>query len=110
MAPMLDELSPSLEVMLEHARDYVARQRTGFADAVDRGLAAARRAVPSAALRWFDACIDHVLNRREIYANQCAGVHFPLPARRRVLPREHFPVDGDAGGSRMSSGRARSCA
>lgn len=91
MAPMLDELSPSLEVMLEHARDYVARQRAGFADAVDRGLAATRSDVPAAALRRFDACIDHVLGRRQIYANECAGMHFPFLPADEFFPREHFP-------------------
>jgi len=91
MAPMIEERSPALEAMVEHARDYVARQRDSFAGAIDRSLAAERAAVAPAELRRFDACIDHALGRREIYANQCAGMHFPFLPADEFFAREHFP-------------------
>ncbi|MES2059288.1 MAG: aspartyl/asparaginyl beta-hydroxylase domain-containing protein [Pseudomonadota bacterium] len=91
MAPMIEERSPALDIMLERARDYVVRQREGFAGAVDQGLAAARGTVAPAALRRFDACIDHALGRREIYANHCAGMHFPFLPADEFFAREHFP-------------------
>ncbi|MEO9131395.1 MAG: aspartyl/asparaginyl beta-hydroxylase domain-containing protein [Sphingomonas sp.] len=91
MAPMIEERSPALELMLEHARNYVARQREGFAGTIDRGLEAARRDVAPAGLRRFDACIDHALGRREIYANHCAGMHFPFLPADEFFSREHFP-------------------
>lgn len=91
MAPMIEERSPALEAMVEHARDYVARQRDSFAGAIDRSLAVARAAVAPAELRRFDACIDHALGRREIYANQCAGMHFPFLPADEFFAREHFP-------------------
>ena len=91
MAPLIEERSPALEILLERARDSVARQRETFAGAVDRGLAAARNGLESADLRRFDACIDHALGRRAIYANQCAGMHFPFLPADEFFPRAHFP-------------------
>ena len=91
MAPTIGERSPAVAIMLEHARDYVARQRAGFASAIDRGLSAVRDAVPSHERRRVDACIDHALGRREIYANECAGMHFPFLPAEEFFGREHFP-------------------
>ena len=91
MAPMIEERPAALEIMLDHARDYVARWRNGFADTIDRKLATARAATPPADLRRFDACIDHALGRRQIYANQCAGMHFPFLPADEFFARVHFP-------------------
>ncbi|MEN3745762.1 aspartyl/asparaginyl beta-hydroxylase domain-containing protein [Sphingomonas sp. HF-S3] len=91
MAPMIEERSPALDMMLEHARDVVTRQRSGFADTVTRELADARSDCAPGDLRRFDACIDHALGRRQIYANQCAGLHFPFLPADEFFPRELFP-------------------
>ena len=90
MAPMIEDRSPGLEVMLEHARDVVTRQRDGFAAAVDHGLAGARDAFSVAERRRFDASIDHALGRRQIYANNCAGMHFPFLPADEFFARDHF--------------------
>lgn len=91
MAPMIEDRSPALEMMLEHARDYLARQREGFASAIDHGLASACSDLAPADLRRFNACIDHALGRRQIYANECAGMHFPFLPADEFFAREHFP-------------------
>jgi len=91
MAQMIEERTPALEIILEHARDQVTREREGFAGAIERGLATARDGVPPAELRRFDACIDHALGRRAIYANHCAGMHFPFLPADEFFPRDHFP-------------------
>ncbi|MBB5684658.1 aspartyl/asparaginyl beta-hydroxylase domain-containing protein [Sphingobium boeckii] len=90
MAPLIEERPAALEIMLDHARDYVAHWRDGFANTIDRKLAEARAAMPSADLRRFDACIDHALGRRQIYINQCAGMHFPFLPADEFFAREHF--------------------
>jgi aspartyl/asparaginyl beta-hydroxylase (cupin superfamily) len=77
--------------MFEHARDYVAGQREHFASTVDRGLASARAERAPSELRRFDACIDHALGRRAVYANQCAGMHFPFLPADEFFERRHFP-------------------
>ena len=91
LAGMMDERPPGLEAMLVHARDVVARQRAGFASAVDAGLAEARVGLDPARQRRFDACIDHALGRRLIYANECAGMHFPFLPADEFFERRHFP-------------------
>lgn len=91
MAPMVDQRTPTLEIMFEHARDYVAGQREHFAGTIDRGLVSARGELAPTELRRFDACIDHALGRRAIYANHCAGMHFPFLPADEFFDRAHFP-------------------
>jgi len=91
MAPMIEDRTPALEAMFEHARDQVVRQREGFARAIEHGLAASRSDVAARDLRRFDACVDHALGRRAIFANQCAGMHFPFLPADEFFGREHFP-------------------
>lgn len=91
MAPAIEDRSPALESMFDHAQRYVIGQRDRFAAAVDRGLADARAAVGPADRRRVDACIDHALGRRAIYANACAGMHFPFLPAEEFFAREQFP-------------------
>ncbi|HEX8240083.1 MAG TPA: aspartyl/asparaginyl beta-hydroxylase domain-containing protein [Allosphingosinicella sp.] len=91
LAAMMDERPPALEAMLEHAGAVVARRRAGFAAAIDDGLAEARSSLEAAERRRFDACIDHALGRRRIYANQPAGMHFPFLPAEEFFERRHFP-------------------
>ncbi|HVF93579.1 MAG TPA: aspartyl/asparaginyl beta-hydroxylase domain-containing protein [Sphingomonas sp.] len=91
MSVAIDDRSPALETMLDHARAFVARQQEGLARAVDAGLETARAGVPVRDRRRFDACIDHMLGRRQIYANNCAGLHVPFLPADEFFDREHFP-------------------
>jgi aspartyl/asparaginyl beta-hydroxylase (cupin superfamily) len=91
LAAMMDERPPALEKMLDHAGEVVARQRSGFAAAIDDGLAEARQGLEAAERRRFDACVDHALGRRRIYANQPAGMHFPFLPADEFFERRHFP-------------------
>jgi aspartate beta-hydroxylase len=91
MAPLIDERTPALEAMFEHARDFVTRQQASFADSIDAGLSAMRAETPPAERRRFDACIDHLVGRRQIYPNICAGLHFPFLPAEEFFERHHFP-------------------
>jgi aspartyl/asparaginyl beta-hydroxylase (cupin superfamily) len=91
MAPAIEEPSTALLEMFEHARDFVADQRAGFGAAVDEGLEAARAGLSAAERRRFDAGVDHLLGRRQIYTNQCAGLHFPFLPADEFFDRNHFP-------------------
>lgn len=95
VAAGIAERSPALEMMLEHAREVVVRQHASFADALDSGLAAARAAAGPSGRRRFDACVDHVLGRRRIYANECHGLHFPFLPADEFFDRAHFPWLGE---------------
>jgi hypothetical protein len=91
LAAMMDERPPALEGMVEHAGEVVARRRAGFAAVVDAGLAEVRQGLEFAERQRFDACIDHALGRRRIYANQPAGLHFPFLPADEFFERRHFP-------------------
>jgi aspartate beta-hydroxylase len=95
MSSQLDQRTPALEAMLVHASGQVAKSRASFAEAIEAGLSEARAAIPASGRRRFDACIDHVLGRRQIFANQCAGVHFPFLPAEEFFERHHFPWLGE---------------
>ena len=91
MAALIEQRTPAIEAILDKARDQIARYRAGFATEIETGLAEARDRMPASQRRRFDACIDHVLGRRQIYANQCAGLHFPFLPAEEFFDRHHFP-------------------
>ena len=91
MAAQVETRTPVFNAMIDHARATVAAERAALAAAVDSGLTDARAALPYDARRRFDACIDHMLGRRTIYANQPAGLHFPFLPADEFFERRHFP-------------------
>lgn len=91
IAAGIDEPNDGLVAMLDHARNYVLRQRESFARTIDTGLTAERGALAAVDRRRVDACIDHALGRRTIYTNNCAGMHFPFLPADEFFPRQHFP-------------------
>lgn len=91
MEPVIEERSPALELMFDHARSVVVQHRDRFGATIDRELAEARAGVAVAERRRVDACIDHALGRRAIYANHCAGMHFPFLPADEFFDRPHFP-------------------
>lgn len=95
LSVQLEQRSPELEAMLDHARDVIARERASFAAKVEDGLAEARGGLDATDRRRFDACLDRALGRRQIYANQCAGLHFPFLPADEFFERRHFPWFAD---------------
>jgi aspartyl/asparaginyl beta-hydroxylase (cupin superfamily)/Tfp pilus assembly protein PilF len=91
MSDLVDEPTPAMQAIFDHARVQVARHGAAFADTVETGLAAARAGLSGTDRRRFDACIDHVLGRRQIYANRCAGLHYPFLPADEYFERRHFP-------------------
>lgn len=91
LSVLLDERSPAIESMLAHAQAFVTRQQAAFAAAVDDGLATLRSAITPAERRRVDGCIDHLLGRRQIYANSCSGLHVPFLPADEFFDRAHFP-------------------
>jgi aspartate beta-hydroxylase len=91
MSTLLEKRTPAVSEMLNHARDYVARQHSAFAEIVDGRLANARAGITRSERRRFDAGIDQILGRREIYTNTCAGMHFPFLPAEEFFERALFP-------------------
>ena len=82
----------SLAELLEHARRYIAGVASGFENSLSPRLAAFRRnGVEPLAMRRFETCVDTILGRRRIYANECHGLHYPFLPADEFFDRHHFP-------------------
>jgi aspartyl/asparaginyl beta-hydroxylase (cupin superfamily) len=86
-------LSPSAELraIFEHARAFVADRAQRLADALAADLKSDLEAASSRDRRRASAAMDHMLGRREIYANHCFGMHYPFLPADEFFDREHFP-------------------
>jgi aspartyl/asparaginyl beta-hydroxylase (cupin superfamily) len=91
MAPAIENRTPALEMMLDHARTRVSQRQARFASAVDAALGETLTDMGMESARRVRACIDHALGRRRIYANDCAGLHFPFLPADEFFSRSHFP-------------------
>jgi len=92
LAARLPQRPAHLEAWLAEGRDFVRRQRDGFASGLDDGLAADRAELTGKARRRFDACVDHMLGRRRIFANVCeGGVHYPFLPADEFFDADLFP-------------------
>ena len=91
MSALIEERTPAIEEMLAHARAAIEHYNAGFAASVDEALSGDRGQIAPADRRRFDACVEHALGRRSIFANQCAGLHFPFLAAEEFFERRHFP-------------------
>ncbi len=95
MAAIVDQPTPALQAMFEHARQAVGSAHSAFAEIVDASIAQARAGLSPEASRRFDSGIDHMLGRRRIYVNECAGLHFPFLPADEFFDRKQFPWFGD---------------
>lgn len=91
LAMAIDERPPAVEHLLAHARSVIARQHADVTGRVDGALAEMRAAVDVRERQRVDACMDHALGRRQIYTNQCAGIHFPFLPADEYFDRQYFP-------------------
>ena len=92
LAPAAAECPPALHPVLDHARAFIAEHMSRFEEAVRPALAAGRAGASAAIGERFDVCVDAALGKRRIYANDCHGLHYPVPAGRRVLRPRPFPL------------------
>jgi aspartyl/asparaginyl beta-hydroxylase (cupin superfamily) len=91
LSEQIEHPSPELKRTLSAAQLWVKQQNERFGALVDVELQPRRSSMPPSALRRFDACADAVLGRRQIYHNQCEGVHFPFLPPDEFFEEHHFP-------------------
>lgn len=90
VAPPPAQRGAPIAQILADAQHYVAEHSHAFAAAIDSELTAARAAHDADDLHRFDTAVDAMLGRRRIYANQCAGLHFPFLPADEFFERHHF--------------------
>jgi len=91
LAAQAENIPAALEERLVHARRYMAMQVNAFDAHLETALAPARDGLSGAELRRFNACVDVMLGKRQIFANECHGVHFPFLPADEYFDRSHFP-------------------
>ncbi|MEP7349683.1 MAG: aspartyl/asparaginyl beta-hydroxylase domain-containing protein [Sphingorhabdus sp.] len=99
LATTIDQANGSLDQLLAHARRFIASVGEGFEQRFAPRLKAFREGEAQPfALRRFEVCVDAVLGRRRIYANECHGLHYPFLPADEYFDRGHFPWLGELEG------------
>lgn len=88
MAAAMPDRSPAIDDALVRGQAFLAEHNDRLGQQIDAALGAD-------ASRRMAACVDHMLGRRAIYANQCAGVHFPFLPADEFFDRARFPWFAD---------------
>ena len=91
MARSMPDRPAALDDVLQQGAAFVARHQAAFGETIDTALSAARSDLDARDRRRFDACIDTMLGRRGIYANTCAGLHYPFLPADEFFDVGHFP-------------------
>lgn len=81
----------ALKQLLEQGRAFVAEGTGRMREAADAALAPMRGGLDETAARRTAAFVDHALGARPIYANQCAGLHYPFLPADEFFDHRHFP-------------------
>jgi aspartyl/asparaginyl beta-hydroxylase (cupin superfamily) len=87
----VEQRTPELEKVLAHGAAFVEAQTRAFAEALEAELADDLGALGPRDRRRFQACVDHSIGRRSIYANVCEGIHYPFLPADEFFDREHLP-------------------
>lgn len=90
MATGVADKPPVVADALARGQAFLARHNASLGDAIEQELGGELRSLGSGGRR-FSACMDHVLGKRQIYRNQCEGVHYPFLPADEFFDKAHFP-------------------
>jgi len=91
LSAAIDQPSPELVELLDHARAYVGRQTGQMADLLDSALAGDLAEASARDRRRIRAAADVMLGRRPVFVNQCHGFHYPYLPADEYFDEEQFP-------------------
>ncbi len=91
MAESMSDAPPALAAELAEGRRLVTELRGRLDAAVSTALAPALHGAGPTARRRGQAFIDVAAGRRSIFANQCAGLHYPFLPADEFFDDHHFP-------------------
>lgn len=91
LGAQLNPVPPPLEPLLVHGQAFVAGATDTMFNAATTVLAPLRVGLSETERRRGDAFVASALGRRQIYQNQCAGVHYPFLPADEFFDRHHFP-------------------
>lgn len=91
VAPPDEQLSPDLLRLLTEGRAFAFQHQQNFGTVIDDAMAPHFAGLHASETRRVRGAIDAILGRRRIYANECAGMHFPFLPADEYFDRAHFP-------------------
>lgn len=91
MAPPPGQRTAEMEHLLTQGEAFAHEHAAKFGAQIDELMAPVRAVLDPKALRRTDATIDALLGRRQVYANQCAGMHVPFLPADEFFDRDFFP-------------------
>jgi aspartate beta-hydroxylase len=81
--------SPNIHEAVRRGQIFLNDHHRAFAGELEAEMTDVDTGGPDG--RRFRACVDHMLGRRQIYRNECAGVHFPFLPADEFFDRVQFP-------------------
>lgn len=91
LAAQFPNLPPHIRAELADGQAYCAALEERLYTRIDEGLAGLRPDWDETEQRRIRAFVDTALGRRQVYHNQCAGVHYPFLPEDEFFDRRHFP-------------------
>ena len=83
--------TPDLIDLLDHGRRYCGVRQADISEQVRTKLDPEAAAMEETGRRRAGAFLDHVLGERRLYANICAGLHYPFLPADEFFDDRHFP-------------------
>lgn len=77
--------------VLDHARDYCARQQEALAAPIREAIHPRVATFDATPRRRAGAFLEHVLGARRVYQNVCAGLYYPFLPADEFFDDRHFP-------------------
>ncbi len=91
LASQIEDLPAPLVERVSHGRRFVSDHAEALGTAIEARIAVARDALSLPERRRFDVCLDAMLGRRRIYANECHGAAFPFLPADEFFAQSLFP-------------------
>lgn len=82
---------PELRAIFDHAKAFIVERKQRLADAITGALADDLAQASPRDRRRISAAKEVMLGRRQVYANQCFGMHYPFLPADEFFDRDHFP-------------------
>jgi aspartyl/asparaginyl beta-hydroxylase (cupin superfamily) len=91
LADRISPMPPEIAAQLDDGRATLEVLQRRISQQVDTLLAEPLQALTGTDARRAQAFVDRAMGRRQIYANKCAGLHYPFLPADEFFDDHHFP-------------------
>jgi aspartate beta-hydroxylase len=91
LAAQLPRIAPAIEAELAAGQAYCDAMQVRIGNSIQTAMAAEQASWDEREQRRIGAFVDRALGKRQIFQNQCAGLHYPFLPADEFFDRNHFP-------------------